>query len=98
MYEILWEYEVRPEHAAAFESLYGAGGEWVSLFREAEGYVETLLFRDTDRPTRYLTIDRWRSRAAFDAFVEAAGPAYAALDLRGDALTVSERRLGAIDA
>jgi heme-degrading monooxygenase HmoA len=98
MYEIFWEYEVHPGQVAAFESLYGADGEWASLFRETEGYVETLLFRDVDRPTRYLTIDRWRSRAAFDAFVEAAGPAYAALDRRGDALTVSERRLGAIDA
>ena len=46
----------------------------------------------------YLTIDRWRSRAAFEAFVRAAGPAYAALDSRGDALTVRERRLGAFDA
>jgi heme-degrading monooxygenase HmoA len=95
VYEIFWEYEVLPEHTTAFEQLYGAEGEWARLFRGAEGYVETLLFRDTDRPTRYLTIDRWRSRAAFDAFVEAAGPAYAALDRRGDALTVRERRIGA---
>ena len=43
----------------------------------------------------YLTIDRWRSRAAYDAFVHASGPAYAALDRRGDALTVNEHRLGA---
>ena len=98
MYEIFWEYEVHPGQAAAFESLYGAGGEWASLFREAEGYVETLLFRDTDRPTRYLTIDRWRSRASYEAFVRAAGPAYAALDRLGDALTLRERRLGTFDA
>src|SRR3712207_298567 len=63
VYEIFWEYEVRPERVAAFEGLYGADGEWVRLFRQADGYVETLLFRDTDRPTRYLTVDRWRSRA-----------------------------------
>jgi heme-degrading monooxygenase HmoA len=98
VYEIFWEYEIHPGQAAAFESLYGADGDWARLFREAEGYVETLLFRDTDLPTRYLTIDRWRSRAAFDAFVETAGFAYAALDRRGDALTVRERRLGAIDS
>jgi heme-degrading monooxygenase HmoA len=98
VYEIFWEYEVRPEQAAAFESLYGGAGDWARLFRSADGYVETLLFRDTDRPTRYLTIDRWRSRAAFDAFVGEAGPAYTALDRRGDALTVRERRLGALDA
>ena len=98
MYEIFWEYEVRPEQVAAFERLYGADGEWARLFRRADAYVETLLFRDTDRPTRYLTVDRWRSRAAFDAFVDAASSAYAALDHRGVALTVRERRLGAFDS
>jgi heme-degrading monooxygenase HmoA len=98
VYEIFWEYEVRPGQVGAFERLYDADGEWARLFRQADGYVETLLFRDTDRPTRYLTVDRWRSRAAFDAFVEATTPAYAALDRRGDALTVRERRIGAFDA
>jgi heme-degrading monooxygenase HmoA len=97
VYEILWEYEVRPEQVAAFERLYGADGEWARLFRQADGYVETLLFRDTDRPTRYLTVDRWQSRAAFDACVDAASSAYAALDRQGDALTVREHRLGAFD-
>ena len=97
MYEIFWEYEVRPEQVAAFERLYGADGEWARLFRQADGYVETLLFRDTDRPTRYLTVDRWQSRAAFDAFVDAANSAYAALDRLGGALTVREHRLGAFD-
>lgn len=98
MYEIFWEYEVRPEQAAPFEGLYGANGEWVRLFRQADGYVETLLFRDTDRPTHYLTVDRWRSRASYEAFIQAARPAYSALDRRGDELTVSERRLGAFSA
>jgi len=63
VHEIVWEYEVRAEHAAAFEALYGADGDWARLFRRAEGYVETRLYRDTARPTLYLTIDRWRSRA-----------------------------------
>ena len=97
MYAVVWEYEVRPEHAAAFEALYGADGDWARLFRQADGCVETRLYRDTARPMLYLTIDRWLSRAAYEAFARAAGPAYAALDRRGDALTVRERRLGAID-
>jgi heme-degrading monooxygenase HmoA len=66
----------------------------VRLFGQADGYVETLLFRDTDRSTRYLTIDRWRSRTAYEAFVSSSRSLYAALDQRGDALTVSERRVG----
>jgi hypothetical protein len=90
VFAIVWEYEVRPEQAAAFEALYGADGDWSRLFRPADGYVET-------RPRHYLTIDRWVSRAAYEAFVRAAGPTYAALGRRGDALTVRERRLGSFD-
>jgi heme-degrading monooxygenase HmoA len=98
VYEIFWEYEVRPGQVGAFEKLYGADGEWARLFRQADGYVETRLFRDVDRPTRWLTVDRWRSRASYEGFIRSAGPAYAALDRRGDALTVRERRVGAFDA
>ena len=64
---------------------------------QSDGYVETRLLRDTARPMLYLTIDRWLSRTAHEAFARAAGPAYAALDRRGEALTVHERRLGAFD-
>jgi heme-degrading monooxygenase HmoA len=98
VYEVFWEYEVRPGQTAAFEDLYGADGEWARLFHQADGYIETLLLRDTDQPTRYLTIDRWHSRATYEAYVRAAGPAYDALDRRGDALIVRERRLGAFGA
>ncbi len=97
MYAVVWEYEVRPEHVVAFEALYGADGDWARLFRRADGYLETRLYRDAARPMLYLTIDYWLSRAAYEAFARAAGPAYAALDRRGDALTVRERHLGAFD-
>jgi heme-degrading monooxygenase HmoA len=97
MYAIFWEYEVRPDQVAAFEALYGADGDWARLFRRADGYLETRLFRDTARPTHYLTVDRWLSRAAYEAFARASGSDYTALDRRGDALTVRERRLGSLD-
>jgi heme-degrading monooxygenase HmoA len=97
VYAIFWEYEVRPEKVAAFEALYGADGDWARLFRRADGYVETRLFRDTARPTHYLTIDRWLSRAAYETFARGSGSAYAALDRRGEALTLRERHLGAFD-
>ena len=97
MYAIFWEYEVRPDQVAAFEALYGADGDWARLFRRADGYLETRLFRDTARPMHYLTIDRWTSLAAYEAFARVSEPAYTDLDRRGDALTVSERRLGAFD-
>ncbi len=47
VFEIVWEYEVRPEKVAAFEVLYGPEGDWAYLFSRADGYVETRLLRDT---------------------------------------------------
>lgn len=93
MFAAIWEYTVRPEAADAFEALYGPGGEWVALFREHPGYRGTELLR-SEIPDRYLTIDRWDSQAAYDAFLAAEKPRYAALDALGDALTLEERRIG----
>jgi heme-degrading monooxygenase HmoA len=91
MFVVLWEYEVRAEALAAFEALYGPEGDWVVLFREHAGYVDTALLRDG---LRYLTIDRWTSDTAYEAFLTAAKSRYAQIDAQGDSLTVAERCLG----
>jgi quinol monooxygenase YgiN len=95
MYHVLWEYEVRPEGVAAFETLYRPDGAWASLFRGTEAYVATELFRDTARPTHFLTLDRWTSRAAYEAFLPTVRETYERLDRQCEALTVHERRLAA---
>lgn len=94
MHVVAWEYRVRDGREAEFEALYGPEGAWVALFRGHAGYLGTELLRDTDGG-RYLTLDRWASQEAYAAFLAAAGPRYAAIDARGDALTLEERRIGA---
>lgn len=94
MYVIVWEYEVRAGAAAAFERLYGADGGWAALFRRHPGYLGTELLGDAQAPGRYLTIDRWRSPAEYQACLAAARADYATLDAEGDALTLHERCLG----
>ncbi|MBC7989653.1 MAG: antibiotic biosynthesis monooxygenase [Luteimonas sp.] len=95
---VAWEYEVRAGAEAAFEALYGADGAWVALFRTHPGYIGTELLRDALEVAagrhRYLTIDRWRSAADYDAFLASDRTRYAEIDARGDALTASERRVG----
>jgi heme-degrading monooxygenase HmoA len=54
----------------AFERAYGPGGEWASFFSRGEGYDGTELLRDLEQPGRYVVIDRWASREAYNAFVE----------------------------
>lgn len=96
-YVIVWEFEVRAEAEAEFERRYGLGGDWVALFRRESSYISTELLRDTAAPRRYLTIDRWESRAAYRAFRQARAEAYQHLDVCCEQLTTSERLIGAFD-
>jgi quinol monooxygenase YgiN len=97
MYHIVWEYEVRAEQLAAFEALHGPTGPWIQLFRSADGYRGTELYRDTERPTHFVTLDRWTSPAAFEAHILTIRESYDRLDEQGAALTMRERRLGAFE-
>jgi heme-degrading monooxygenase HmoA len=98
MYTTIWEYTVDPEHQAEFLQLYGSAGAWVALFSRTVGFQETVLLRDVSRPERYVTLDRWESREAYEAFRTAERAAYAALDARTAGLTRSERHLGALES
>lgn len=92
---LVWEYQVPAAHVAEFERRYGPDGEWAQLFRRGAGYLGTTLLRDPDAPGRYVTLDRWRSAHDWLAFKSAHAVEYAALDAVCDALTTSERSLGA---
>ena len=92
MIAIIWRYEVRDEHRAEFEAAYGPTGEWARLFARSGGFRGTELLRATDGS--YLTLDIWRARADFDAFLADHGTDYEALDRRTEGWTVCEHRVG----
>lgn len=94
MFVTVWQYDILPGAETAFEALYGPEGGWVALFRTQAGWISTELLR-AEHPGRYLTLDRWRSAEAYNAFLQTQHPSYALLDAQGDALTSSERHLGA---
>jgi len=91
---VIWRYEVHPARDDAFRELYGPDGEWVRLFGTDEAYLGTELVQDRDDEHVYLTLDRWRDRAAYEAFLGRHEAPYAALDARGMAMTASEERIG----
>jgi quinol monooxygenase YgiN len=93
-YVCVWEFHVSPAREKEFVALYGPSGEWAQLFRQAEGYIETLLLRDQQVPGRFLTVDRWRSQRAHDMFLASFGWEYEALDRRCASLTEYEANLG----
>jgi heme-degrading monooxygenase HmoA len=90
----IWRYRVDAAQRAEFELRYGGDGDWVRLFRRADGFIGTQLLRDPLAPGVYVTLDRWRSSADFQAFRTQFGAEYAALDRACDALTSDEVDLG----
>jgi len=94
-YACVWEFLVRPEKAPLFERLYGPDGDWVALFRCAQGYIDTLLLKDRAVANRYVTVDRWESEEAYERFRTTFAKEYRSLDERCQDFTVQERSLGA---
>lgn len=92
MIALIWRYEVREEARAAFEAAYGPTGAWAQLFARADGFRGTELMRAADGS--YLTLDVWRARADFDAFLEVHRADYEALDRSTESWTSCEHRLG----
>jgi len=96
-YVCIWEYVVEASHVEAFERTYGPEGEWVQLFRRADGYLRTELHRDRSRPTRFVSIDYWRTRDAWNTFRASFASEFEELDARCERLTLSERELGTFE-
>ena len=90
----VWEFHVSADKRRAFEKAYGPNGDWAKLFRLGEGYIRTELLRDRDVPGRYVTLDFWASRLAYQKFRRQNLANYKALDRRCEALTQSERCIG----
>jgi heme-degrading monooxygenase HmoA len=90
----LWTFTVPPDRRAEFEFHYGPEGTWVRLFRRAPGYLGSELLRDRADAQRYVTVDRWESREAWQAFRRQFAADYERLDREFEALTTAESPLG----
>jgi heme-degrading monooxygenase HmoA len=93
-YIIVWEFRPRQGAEARFEEAYGPQGVWAKLFARGEGFVGTELNRDLKDAGRYITVDLWVSRGAFEAFRAGHQAEYTAIDQQCEALTAEEKPLG----
>jgi RimJ/RimL family protein N-acetyltransferase len=89
---IVWSYEVDTTNAEAFERAYGKDGEWTALFRTSPDFLGTELLRGADGA--FVTIDRWTSAEAYDAFLAMHAAEYERIDGGCEQLTRSERLIG----
>jgi heme-degrading monooxygenase HmoA len=95
---VIWEFQVAREAQPAFEKVYGSAGDWAAFFRLSRDYRGTQLFRDLNRPGRYLTFDRWSSRKALHQFKQAHQARYDAFDKQCEGLTTSEALIGEFES
>lgn len=93
MYVRVWEYEVPPASVDDFVAAYGADGDWAALFAHGPGYLGTELYRSTDDPARFVTVDRWTDATDWNSFRTKHGEQYEALDARLGRLGAEESRL-----
>lgn len=94
MYVILWEFQPAPGRETEFERAYGSEGDWARFFKQDPEYRGTDLFRDTRDQRRFITVDRWTSREAFDAFAKREATGYRELDEQLAPLSGTETRIG----
>ena len=80
MFVRVWEYDVPPDRVDSFVAAYGPAGDWARLFARGDGFARTELYRSTESPVRFITVDVWSSQAAWQGFLERWESAYAQLD------------------
>jgi heme-degrading monooxygenase HmoA len=94
VFVVIWQFTVKSEHLAAFERVYGSGGDWARLFRGCPGFVQTELLRDAEAPNQFATLDYWRTPDDYVRGMASLAPAYQELDQRCAGWTLEERRVG----
>jgi len=94
MYVTIWEFQVQQSVAQEFENAYGPNGIWAALFRKGEGYIRTELLHNTDDHDRYMTIDYWTSRKAYENFRQQYADEYKIIDLKCESFTARESHIG----
>ena len=93
-YLIVWEFRVKAGLEERFTEVYGPEGIWVQFFRRGRGYITTELLRDSKDSKRYLTLDFWTSRAAYEHFREQHLAEYQQIDRQCEEMTETESELG----
>jgi heme-degrading monooxygenase HmoA len=96
-YVVVWEFRPRAGAETRFEEVYGPRGIWARLFATDEAFVATELNRDLKDCGRYLTLDFWRSKQAYDAFRAKHASEYEVIDRECEALTAEQKSVGAFE-
>ena len=94
---IMWEFRPQAGAEKEFEQAYGPDGIWARFFALGDGFIATELIRDFSDPGRYLTVDMWTSKAAYEKFREEYAAEYQSIDTKCEAVTAQEKTIGSFE-
>src|SRR5438045_1256886 len=96
-YLIIWEFRVKAGQESRFEQAYGPDGVWVQLFGNDNEYGGTDLLADSNQAGRYVTMDFWKSKEAYDSFRERNRGEYERIDKDCAEMTEAESAIGTFE-
>jgi hypothetical protein len=95
MFVILWEFQARQSCQAELLAANRPEGDWGRFFRRDPAYLGTEVLCDAHR---IVTVDRWTSRDAYNAFREAHLAEYQEIDRQLERLTEHEHHIGSFES
>lgn len=93
----VWRFRPQEGQERAFVDAYARDGSWARLFGRAPGFLGTSLLRPAESGGWWMTIDRWQSLGHFEAFGNAHGAEYRALDAALEDVAGEEEFVGAFE-
>lgn len=93
----VWKFRPPAGREGEFEQAYSGTGHWARLFEQAPGYRGTVLLRPCMAGDWWLTIDRWETKAYFEAFQDDFGVQYRGLDQELEGVAGEEVFVGAFE-
>jgi quinol monooxygenase YgiN len=63
---VVWNFETVPDQNEAFETFYGADGEWTKLSRRSRSFLGSSFLKDLAHPERYLLVEYWSEMLVYE--------------------------------
>lgn len=93
----VWKFRPPRNREEEFAAAYASDGVWARLFRTGAGFIGTQLLRPAEAGGWWMTVDRWESQAAFEAFQADRGEIYRELDAELEGCAGDEDFVGAFE-
>lgn len=98
MVAVVWQMDVRGEHAEEFERFYGADGDWTQLSRRSRSFLGSSFLKDVVADSRYLLIEYWSEMVVYERHLEDFSDEVAELESRRTRLVSRIEPIGVFNA